>query len=60
MINQIMYTFHRNELYVIENNKYESWYWSSATFVQINPLLKYDYNDNLILMIVSEIWNKTL
>jgi hypothetical protein len=33
MINQIMYTFHRNELYVIENNKYESWYWSSSTFI---------------------------
>lgn len=58
MINQIMYTFHRNELYVIENNKYESWYWSSSTFIQINPLLKYDYNNNLILMIASEIWNR--
>ena len=32
MINQIMYTFYRESIYVMENKTREGWYWGSTTF----------------------------
>lgn len=43
VINNIMFTFHREGMYVVENYTRESWYWSPYQFEQTQPTLKYDY-----------------
>jgi len=55
MINQIMYTFHRRPMYVIESMTRETWYWSTQTFKDLNPLMKYDFNDNWKIMIITQV-----
>jgi hypothetical protein len=51
VLNNIMFTFHREGIYVVENKTRESWYWSPKTFEKIQPTLKYDYKDNFLLMV---------
>jgi hypothetical protein len=58
VVNQIMYTFHRRQMYLVDSVTKESWMWSEQDFSQINPLLKYDYANNMKVMVVSEIVTK--
>jgi hypothetical protein len=32
IINQIMYTFHRESIYIVENKTRETWYWGPKNF----------------------------
>lgn len=50
MINQLMYTFYRESIYVIENKTREGWYWGPHTFQRLHPTLKYDYEGKTGLM----------
>lgn len=52
IMNQIMYTFHRESQYVYSNKTRQQWYWTTNTFKNLNPLLKYDYNDHLMVMFI--------
>jgi len=56
-LNQIMYTFHRQSIGVVESTTSENWYWNEHTFKKLNSLLKYDYDDNFREMLVSEFSN---
>lgn len=60
ILNQIMYTFHRETQYVYNNGTRQQWYWTTNTFKNLNPLLKYDYNDRLMVLLVNEIFAKGL
>jgi len=54
IINQIMYTFFRNDIYCTERMKSEQWIWSEYSFTKINKLYTLDYEEDMALMIVSE------
>lgn len=58
VINNIMYTFHREGIYVVENNTRENWYWGPNNFQKVNPLLKYDYQDQYMIMVQDFIVTK--
>jgi hypothetical protein len=55
-----MYTFHRQPIYVVELVSQENWYWSSNTFKNLNPQLKYDFKNNYPLMLVDLIIMKIM
>ena len=55
MLNQIMFTFYKEGIYVVENRTRESWYWGPNTFAQLNPTLKYDYGDSWTVMINDQL-----
>mmetsp|Transcript_992 Transcript_992/g.1779 ORF Transcript_992/g.1779 Transcript_992/m.1779 type:complete len:233 (-) Transcript_992:685-1383(-) len=59
-INQLMYCFHRQQVYVVESLSKESWYWGENTFKLRNPLKKYDYGDNTRTMLISEVTNRLI
>jgi hypothetical protein len=60
IVNQIMYTFHREQIYLVDASSKESWFWTTSTFKKLNPLLKYDYGDSKKVMVISEIVNRIL
>ena len=43
MMNQLMYTFNRQQIYVVENKTRESWFWMAETFASVEPTLEIDY-----------------
>jgi len=43
IINQIMFTFYNQFIYVYEVETNESWYWNSVNFYISNRTLKYTY-----------------
>ena len=54
-LNQIMYTFHREQIFMQENVTRESWWWGQDDFKKLNPLFKYDYDSDYQEMFFSEI-----
>lgn len=54
MINQLMFTFHRTYVSVYEARSGETWYWGTNAFVLTNRNLKYDYNDDVAMMVIFE------
>ena len=51
VINQIMYTFHRQNMIVAEKVSGETWSWRSSDYKTYSPQLRYDYDNNLYKMI---------
>ena len=51
-----MFTFFRNDIYCTERMKNEQWIWNEYSFTKINKLYKLEYEEDMALMIVSEIW----
>mmetsp|Transcript_30097 Transcript_30097/g.45988 ORF Transcript_30097/g.45988 Transcript_30097/m.45988 type:complete len:123 (+) Transcript_30097:193-561(+) len=58
VVNQVMYTFHRNQILIMESLSKESWMWNEAIFKKLNPLVKYDYAGNVQAMVTVEIAHK--
>ena len=46
LLNQIMYTFHRQKMILIDNSTMESWYWTEDHYRRLHPLLKHDFRGN--------------
>jgi len=58
MMNQLMYTFNRQQLYVVENKTRESWFWMAETFSSVEPTLEIDYHGSYSSMIYHETVNR--
>jgi hypothetical protein len=52
IVNQIMFTFNRQFMYVIDTYSNENWYWSSQNFDKIVRTLKYQYDNSVANMII--------
>jgi len=55
MINQIMYTFNKQGMFVVENKTRESWYWGASHFM---PTLEHEYAGSLTLMLYDQVWTR--
>lgn len=49
LINQVMYTFHRQKMIIMDNSTMESWYWTEDHFHRLHPLLLQDFQGNYFL-----------
>lgn len=49
LINQVMYTFHRQKMIIMDNSTMESWYWTEDHFRRLHPLLQQDFQGNYFL-----------
>ena len=58
MVNQIMFTFNRQDMNVLNMVTKEVWQWQTKTFKLVSPNFTYDYNSSFIKMIVFEILNR--
>ena len=58
MLNQIMFTFRRNNGYLYNNVTSESWIWKEHQYGEILLNLKYDANENFTIYLVVFIFSK--
>ena len=54
-VNQIMYTFNKETINVINTKTRENWYWNPTTFQMINPLFIDEYKNSYSEMIYGEV-----
>ena len=55
LVNQVMYTFNKEGIYMTENKTRDSWFWGAHSFAKINPTLKYEYDDSYTGMFWAEL-----
>ena len=60
MLNQIIYTFNRRELLILEKKHGQSWSWSETSQSYLNPTLSRDYGDMYMVMILNQISDRVL
>jgi hypothetical protein len=58
MINEIMFTFYQQFMYVQEVLSGETWFWTQSNFQTSSRTLKYYYQDQVGIMIANEFMDR--
>ncbi|CDW87312.1 UNKNOWN [Stylonychia lemnae] len=60
IVNQVLFTFYRQGGFLFRNDTIETWYWDVSRYSEYRPSIKYDYNDNTFLWVITTIFYKFL